>query len=723
VDNTKIVSYVIRWATFVTYAIAAMSVLGVATNKGSCHVQSTYRQEFLVNIVSNPFMSSSSVLLGPTPSRLEAEYMNVTSQNQTAGDVAMFPVVIHDAPKHAAFHAVQRAPLVHTAGGELMLPRPRDPNALYIDDIMGSVPLHSMPAQMQALMMATAPGKNTISPGTLLPNYARCIQGFYPDNEEGAKDAAKLTDRLQKNSHLRGTCLFTGQQAMVDISSNYHTSMVLFSSVNVMFMTALVLWISASFSLFHLGGLLKSTKQDLDDAGDYFLEPDKCCKCSFITIDDLFMFLAITWNTLPVIFICSNEFRRVNNIPLNNAVLGIFALVASIAVQWGWANFKIFNAQAHDDAAQKALEKWENSNVPTGVPVAEMGKPKAGADLVFLQPHAAGDVRPGTKAPTNVFDSFLTDGFLATASAMRGIGSAYPHSTFEAQALHGTHHQAHFGNLRQRNPVSRAMHGYTQSKQRIASMPHYAAMVKLGAPIVQYNYVKHLKVNHALQQTSFTDALLTMSVTDIFARVSQMQKEMLTDSVQSLEYTITNPILLATILAAASPTVPTSMVQYAYGCLLASHILCMPIMYLGHMIAQHESKNSEKYWWTPAKIGMGLLLFSCAAYQATALYIKLYYIQSAQVFYSLNGGVSSAVILMVISQIVFVVAVLIVVILNVCKSQYEYLETSSYYIYVSLNFVTKAIAVPMLVMAANEKKFPVFTCSVWRGFVDPVTQM
>ena len=270
-----------------------------------------------------------------------------------------------------------------------MLPRPRDPNALYIDDIMGSVPLHSMPAQMQALMMATAPGKNTISPGTLLPNYARCTQGFYPDNEEGAKDAAKLTDRLQKNSHLRGTCLFTGQQAMVDISSNYHTSMVLFSSVNVMFMTALVLWISASFSLFHLGGLLKSTKQDLDDAGDYFLEPDKCCKCSFITIDDLFMFLAITWNTLPVIFICSNEFRRVNNIPLNNAVLGIFALVASIAVQWGWANFKIFNAQAHDDAAQKALEKWENSNVPTGVPVAEMGKPTADAALGYYQLPAA----------------------------------------------------------------------------------------------------------------------------------------------------------------------------------------------------------------------------------------------------------------------------------------------------------------------------------------------
>lgn len=60
------------------------------------------------------------------------------------------------------------------------------------------------------------------------------------------------------HSHLRGTCLLTAQQAMVDVTSNYKTSLTAFSSVNMVFMLAVVLWISASFALFYVGGDPKS---------------------------------------------------------------------------------------------------------------------------------------------------------------------------------------------------------------------------------------------------------------------------------------------------------------------------------------------------------------------------------------------------------------------------------------------------------------------------------
>ncbi len=194
------------------------------------------------------------------------------------------------------------------------------------------------------------------------------------------------------------------------------------------------------------------------------------------------------------------------------------------------------------------------------------------------------------------------------------------------------------------------------------------------------------------------------------------------DSVQSLEYTITNPILLATILAAASPTVPTAMVQYAFGCMLASHILCMPIMYIGHLTLKHEKASKDAYWWYSSKVGVVMLLVACATYQGVALYIKGSYIFQTSDFYYLSGHVAGSAALMIVSQTLFVIVVLIVVVLNISHtdSGNNWVANSSYYMYVTLNFICKAIAVPLLVQAADGKQFPVFTCSVWRGLMDPV---
>ena len=61
------------------------------------------------------------------------------------------------------------------------------------------------------------------------------------------------------------------------------------------------------------------------------------------------------------------------------------------------------------------------------------------------------------------------------------------------------------------------------------------------------------------------------------------------DSVQSMEYTITTPLFSAILLVFVSPTVPTGMVQWLFACLLVSHTLCIPILYLSKGLQVHLS--------------------------------------------------------------------------------------------------------------------------------------
>jgi hypothetical protein len=532
--DSKFWTYLVRWVAFATYAIGAIAVFGISNGKGSCYVQSTYRQEFMVNTVSNPFISSSSVRIGPTPSQLESEFLNVTSNNQTAGDIAIFPVAMKNAASHAAFLTVLKKPIASVEAGEVLLPIAMDPNSLYTDTkilperpssmssmplamqrmmlmafggMIGNISLGEMPLAMQQLVQGlTVAEGSPVQPGTLLPNYERCFANFYKEDSDKSKQM-KLEDRLMKNSHLRGTCLFTGQQAMVDVTSNYKTSLILFSSVNVLFLTALVLWISASFSLFHIGGLLKTKKRDAEVV-DHYSEPDECCAgCNFITCDDFLMLLAILWNTIAVVFICSGDFRASNSIPLNNAVLGIFALIASIMVQWGWANFKIFNIQAHDEAAQMALEDWGRKNRTAYANYAMAQQNPKGQSITPMEPrmnsmesNTSQNGSTKTTAPANnIFDVFTTEGFL-------GTGARLDHTHHDRHAHTHSSTSSTYTNLRHRNPVARMMNEYTQSRQKLAAMPHYAAMVKLGAPIVQYNYINHLKVRRTLNPPRHTSS-------------------------------------------------------------------------------------------------------------------------------------------------------------------------------------------------------------------------
>ncbi len=186
----------------------------------------------------------------------------------------------------------------------------------------------------------------------LLPFLGRCVdKGLTTTKDPKPEDVGNWMQsimRVTSKSHLRGTCIHTGQQDTVDIASNYKTSLTMFSSVNMLFMLTVVLWISASFALFYIGGSPppKNAVSEIDSS----TEPDTCnivC-CAIVpsssganafTTADATILVSIAWNAALIVYVMVPKMQGDSNIPLNNVVLTIFAALAAIAVQWHWAYY------------------------------------------------------------------------------------------------------------------------------------------------------------------------------------------------------------------------------------------------------------------------------------------------------------------------------------------------------------------------------------------------
>jgi hypothetical protein len=96
-------------------------------------VMYTYKQEFVVNVVSNPFFSSSSIVHRGPYSKLEMAYYNASRHNQTASDIGMFPNLIHDKYNKSAFWAVNRMPSTMYAAGEFIQSQKMEDATYYWD--------------------------------------------------------------------------------------------------------------------------------------------------------------------------------------------------------------------------------------------------------------------------------------------------------------------------------------------------------------------------------------------------------------------------------------------------------------------------------------------------------------------------------------------------------------------------------------------------------------
>lgn len=198
------------------------------------------------------------------------------------------------------------------------------------------------------------------------------------------------------------------------------------------------------------------------------------------------------------------------------------------------------------------------------------------------------------------------------------------------------------------------------------------------------------------------------------------------DSVQSMEYTITNPLMSAVIVASISPNIPTGMVQWVAVSLLASHLLCTPILYLSHFVAKHSYDQVEKgVYFTPIKYTIALLLASCILLQVTAIVIKLSFITGSWDFYSVHDILPASVWLLFVMQLLLIFTVACVAVPSMAgygetTNMVRYIGRYSSVMYTWINAGMKLIIGCMLAAAAAEKRFPVFSCDVWEGqFASP----
>ena len=207
---------------------------------------------------------------------------------------------------------------------------------------------------------------------------------------------------------------------------------------------------------------------------------------------------------------------------------------------------------------------------------------------------------------------------------------------------------------------------------------------------------------------------------------NKMQKEMLCDSVQNMEYTITTPLMSAVLVAAMSPTIPTGMVQWVLVCLLASHLLCIPVVYLSHMCSKYASQQDGTFRFhnTAMKLGIAMLLAVCIILQTFAFMIKLGYITSSLDYYGSQGILRDSVWFMFAMQMVFIVTVVFVALSAIMRgygatdavgASMAYLADRSSFAYMAINLMIKLVIGCMLASSAMNQHFPVFSCDVWEG--------
>lgn len=97
-----------RVAIFVFYAICALYMhiqftYMDAKDQTYCHVKHTYRTELASMFLSNPIYTSTQIWRNPPPALPEIETGKWPYDQQRAGDIGVFPVVIDDASNRAAF--------------------------------------------------------------------------------------------------------------------------------------------------------------------------------------------------------------------------------------------------------------------------------------------------------------------------------------------------------------------------------------------------------------------------------------------------------------------------------------------------------------------------------------------------------------------------------------------------------------------------------------------
>jgi TRAP-type mannitol/chloroaromatic compound transport system permease small subunit len=189
--------------------------------------------------------------------------------------------------------------------------------------------------------------------------------------------------------------------------------------------------------------------------------------------------------------------------------------------------------------------------------------------------------------------------------------------------------------------------------------------------------------------------------------------------VQSLEYAITTPILSAALLASFSPTVPTGVVQLLYILMLASQLLCIPVLYLSNLYKRMEKDYAPYTHPNCLRMGVLLLLGACYTLQINAITVKcIFFRQLWDAQYNVDSFLMSTTILMIVVQGFFLLAVFAQSLANITskgEGSWKATTISRYSLrtYMVLNFLLKFVVGILAFYTARNKAFPAYACGLW----------
>lgn len=392
--KTEGVFKLIIFGLYVLFSISFVIDASVqAASSKACLIRNTYRQEFLSKVQSNPYYTSTNIYRpGPTISTASKN----GGEKQLQSDIVIFPVM------HVE-HASDSAFLTRTSSTPAAAAAQAPPvSTLYLYNASAGKVQNTGMLLATLSSMLTVP--QTLSGDAAESNLQRCLFSLDSATEKDVE-----LQKLLSTSHRAGTCLLTAQQAMVDISSNYRTSLVLFSSVNLLFMVWVVLWISSSFALFYFGehALLDALKE-----GDEYNNAPMWRKAfNFAMSSDFIVGLCVVWNGALVVMMWSN-YSYDNHVPINNAMLAALATLLAIAKQMQWANFSY-------GSSTKAEETADTLSQPVGTKDAALKNEEQ------RRKEAVSDLEEAESDGIYGSSPFTTNFFFASAARTKSQKSGY----------------------------------------------------------------------------------------------------------------------------------------------------------------------------------------------------------------------------------------------------------------------------------------------------------
>lgn len=454
-----LILWVVRLLAFIGYATLSIILVTSLMSDGNCSVRHTYRQEFLAGFTANPFYSSTQIIRAP-PSAYHMDTHGLVYA-QHASDIGAFPVIIANPVKDAAFWPVVYDPdaslnslysAIPAGGIQSMLDaidsiqNKEEYNVQLEEDLKhlpalsaiakdasdvskhkewspemrkfgsyhlmknGFVVATDMPMPTKTTGIFTSMYSQTQHGfaghrGGMLPNIGRCVGEIQelPERKDEIEWLQRLAG-LATNSHRRGSCLLTGQQDAVDVSSNHKTTAVWFTSLNMVYTTLIAVWISASFSLFLLG------KPPVGEKHKKWMS----------RWESVVVAVAALWNVVLVVISVVSHYGH--NIPMNNVFIGIILLSLAIGTQ------VVYSQSIFVDRSSEYL--FKDNNIDDSARVADSDAGADEASHVLPTPKDNGrhnpeesNPRATSKPATGSYMPVSTSTFLEQSNRMKWRGA------------------------------------------------------------------------------------------------------------------------------------------------------------------------------------------------------------------------------------------------------------------------------------------------------------